>query len=276
MKKVKRKTKQIRVYLHESYADVLDMVKEFTGKTSDSDAVNVIIADLIARGLNINSLRREYEKVENEIIVNYKKSLQKKSIEDFQIAEKEYHDDVLDNRYHPEASDGMDYIYLNPAPADWFKVNHIKTNQWGERIFGSYSLERQYVRDARFVKPPADGGHNPFHPNPDRVIHEAGGAEVWRVRRNGQWTYFLRLSNGCYFCDWNGYRMGDYMDCGIEYETEGEKYPHVFANLLRGAVDQLRADIRDAEQKNDPSLLQPVVTPDYRYYDSTDALSFLT
>ena len=71
----KTRPKQVRVYLGESYAQVVDFSKNFTGKTSDSEAINVLIADLIARGLDVRSLRREYEAVEDEIIANYKASL---------------------------------------------------------------------------------------------------------------------------------------------------------------------------------------------------------
>jgi len=270
----KTRPKQVRVYLGESYAQVVDFIKNFTGKTSDSEAINVLIADLIARGLDVRSLRREYEAVEDEIIANYKASLSIKTnsghIAGANSGSPITSNAVLDHRYHPEATEGMDHIYLKPIPADWFKATKCGKT-------GIYKLERQYVRDERFLTPPAKGQHNPYHPNPDKVMMESGGGEIWRIRREGTWTYFIKLDSGCYFSDWNGYRMGDYMNIGVDSDTEREDYPHLFANFSRQAREQLEDDVMDAKDLSDYSdVLQPVVTPDYQYYNTSETLTFLT
>lgn len=269
-KENKTRPKQVRVYLNESYAQVVDFIKNFTGKSSDSEAINVLIADLIARGLDVRSLRREYEAVEDEIIANYKASLLIKKTLGGNTDSPITSDAVLDHRYHPEPTEGMDHIYLKPIPADWFKA--VKCG-----ATGIYKLERQYVRDERFLKPPAKGEHNPYFPDPDKVMMESGGGEVWRIKRSGTWTYFIKLSTGYYFCDWNGYRMGDYMNLGVDSDTERDDFPHLFANFSRQAKEQLEDDIMDAKDLSDYSdVLQPVVTPDYQYYNTSETLTFLT
>lgn len=270
-KQEKPKSTQVRLYVPDLYMQVIECVKEFTGIESDSQAVNAILADFIAKGMNVQGMRREYDRVEKEIVAKYKNGLIQSVIQSnpnnlssLSIPE------VQDMLTHPEPTEGMDHIYLKPIPADWFKA--VKCG-----ATGIYKLERRFTRDERFLKPPPHGEHNPYFPNPDKIMIESGGGEVWRIKRSGTWTYFIKLSTGYYFCDWNGYRMGDYTNLGVDIETERDDFPHLFANLSRQAREQLEDDIMDAKDLSDYSdILQPVVTPDYRYYDTSETLTFLT
>ena len=270
-KQEKPKSTQVRLYVPDLYMQVIECVKEFTGIESDSQAINAILADFIAKGMNIQGMRKEYDRVEKEIVAKYKNGLIQSVIQNHPNNLSSLPiSGVQEMLNHPEATEGMDHIYLKPIPADWFKATKCGKT-------GIYKLERQYVRDERFLTPPAKGEHNPYHPNPDKVMMESGGGEVWRIRREGTWTYFIKLDSGCYFSDWNGYRMGDYMLMGVDSDTEREDYPHLFANFSRQAREQLEDDVMDAKDLSDYSdVLQPVVTPDYQYYNTSETLTFLT
>ncbi len=270
-KQEKPKSTQVRLYVPDLYMQVIECVKEFTGIESDSQAINAILADFIAKGMNIQGMRKEYDRVEKEIVAKYKNGLIQSVIQNHPNNLSSLPiSGVQEILNHPEATEGMDHIYLKPIPADWFKATKCGKT-------GIYKLERQYVRDERFLTPPAKGEHNPYHPNPDKVMMESGGGEVWRIRREGTWTYFIKLDSGCYFSDWNGYRMGDYMNMGVDSDTEREDYPHLFANFSRQAREQLEDDVMDTKDlSNYSDVLQPVVTPDYQYYNTSETLTFLT